>query len=186
MEGIGTSGTLHWNGTRLGDFIDDGNGGCVIYHFPTEGLNKAIAEQLPDLCTELYGEDATWMTPDLDSIVLHLADLADREKVFRNAWRRARKQGGTLVSAKGGKAAHYFTVSGTPTQAQAEGMILDALRRQGETGDFEVTVWVERPELNEGTDRPVRDKDVLVELRAFRKKADELDRKVKARLHALT
>lgn len=121
------------------------------------------------------------MTPDLDSVVLHLADLAEREKMLRNAWRRASRQGGAVVSAKVGGAMHCFVTRGVPTQAQAEDMTRDVLSRRGETGDCEVTVWDGRPNLDEGTDELVRDKEALAELRAFRKRADEIDRQARAR-----
>ena len=184
MEGLGTSGTLHWNGTRLGDFIDDGNGGCVIYRFPTAKLNQIIAKQLPSLCTDLYGPEATWMTPNLDIIVLHLADLADREKMLRNAWRRAGRRGGAVISVKVGRATHCFTTCGIPTPTEAEDMARDVLARMGETGSFEMTVWDSRPDLNEGSDEIVRDEEALAELRAFRKKVAELERDARTRFVA--
>lgn len=168
MEGLATSGTLYWNGKKLGNFADYGDGGCVSYRFPlSRDLSKLVAEQLPNLCAEVYGDDATWMTPSLDTLVLALCDLAETEKVLRSAFGRAKRQGKVLVTAKEGRTAYQTFAIGASVPDKD---ILDAVR-QAAPGCDEYRVWRTAPVLSEGDGERVRDDALCGRILAVEKDA---------------
>lgn len=95
-EGIGTSGTLYLNGKKLGEYCDYGDGGCPVYRFPHEGLNKLVIEQCQDLAVE-YGDG---IEIDLDLLVAVLADKNDAEKELRKMWRKCFASGKVLCHVR--------------------------------------------------------------------------------------
>lgn len=159
MEGVATSGTLYWNGKRLGDFVDDGNGGCVCYRFPCQReLSERIAEQLPNLCTDIYGPEAAWMTPDLDTLVLTLCDLAETERGIRREFGKIRRRGGrVLATARKGREGYHMLVA---NELASDDDILAAAKRSV-PGCDEYRVWRKAPVLSEKDDERVTDKALL-------------------------
>jgi hypothetical protein len=139
-EGIGTSGNLVWNGRKLGEFVDYGDGGAPVYRFPTKELEAAIASQVPEVGS-------------LDSLVAKLADMTETEKWLRQGWRKASKAGRVLASASDGEG---NLVSCSYDPANSPEVIAFSLRQNAYKQGFdpdttEVVVWDKRPELDEGT-----------------------------------
>lgn len=138
-EGIGTSGTLHWNGRKIGEFVDYGDGGMPVYRFPTRELEAAIAEQAPEVGT-------------LDMLVARLADMMETEKWLRTGWRRANKAGRVFVSAQDADG-RLMSSSYDPSVSKSViefSFRQDAHREGFDPDTLEVRVWDALPTLDEG------------------------------------
>lgn len=138
-EGIGTSGILHWNGKRLGEFVDYGDGGCVTYRFPTRELEATIAEKLPEIGS-------------LDMLVAKLADMTETEKWLRSGYRKAKQEGRTFVSASdalGNVISCSYGATISPTIAEFS-LRQDAYRKGFDHETTVATAWEKTPTLNEG------------------------------------
>lgn len=138
-EGIGTSGILHWNGRKLGEFVDYGDGGMPVYRFPTKELEAAISEQAPEVGS-------------LDMLVAILADMTETEKWLRSGWRSAERAGRVFVSAQDGNG---HVMSASYDKAIGKDVIAfsfrqDAHRKGFDSDTLEVTVWDGKPELVKG------------------------------------
>lgn len=138
-EGIGTSGNLVWNGRKLGEFVDYGDGGAIVYRFPTRKLEAAIAEQVPEVGS-------------LDMLVSILGDMTETEKWLRTGWRKAEKAGRWFVSAKDGNG---NLMSCSYDKAVGKDAVVFSFRQSAHRKGFdadtlEVKVWEGRPELDEG------------------------------------
>lgn len=161
MEGVGTSGILHWNSKRLGEFVDDGNGGCVRYLFPfAHRLSELVAEQLPNLCAEIYGEEASWMTPDLDTLVLAICDLAETEKGLRRAFSKAKRDGKILVTGVEESGDYrLFAVPDTPAYVKAA--------KDRMAGCHDIHVWRKSPALSVRDGERVTDRKVADDVQTY-------------------
>lgn len=138
-EGVGTSGNLHWNGRKLGEFVDYGDGGATVYRFPTRELEAAIAEQLPEVGT-------------LDMLVAILADMTESEKWLRSKWRKAESSGRMLVSAQDGDG-HLMCASYDKSVSKSViefSFRQDAHRKGFDSDTLKVVAWDKAPKLDEG------------------------------------
>ena len=138
-EGIGTSGNLVWNNRKLGEFVDYGDGGAIVYRFPTRELEAAIAKQIPEVGS-------------LDMLVSILGDMTETEKWLRTGWRKADKAGRHFVSAKDGDgnlmSSSYDKAVGKDV---AEFSLRQNAHRKGfDASTLEVTVWEQLPCLDSG------------------------------------
>lgn len=156
-EGIGTSGNLVWNGHKLGEFVDYGDGGEPVYRFPTRELESAIASQAPEVGS-------------LDMLVAILADMTETERWLRQGWRRASKAGRVLASAKDGTG-NLMSCAYDPAighDAIAFSLRQNAHRKGFDADTTEVTVWDSLPTLDEGD--KVTSKEALKEAKAHQER----------------
>lgn len=138
-EGIGTTGNLYWNDQKLGEFEDYGDGGCIVYRFPTRELEATIAREVPEIGS-------------LDLLVCMLADMSETEKWLRTGWRKANKSGRIFASAKDDNR-RLMSCAYDPSIGKDTIEFLlrqDAYRNGFDADTTKVTVWDDKPELNEG------------------------------------
>ena len=139
-EGIGTSGNLVLNGRKLGEFVDYGDGGAIVYRFPTRELEAAIREQAPEVGS-------------LDMLVCILGDMTETEKWLRTGWRRAEKQGRLFVSAQdddGNLMSSSYDKSISKDVAEFS-LKQEALRKGLDPDTLKVQAWEILPTLDKGT-----------------------------------
>lgn len=148
MEGIGTQASVYFKGKRLGTWTDDGNGGCGRYDFDITRFKDAIAEQCADLVADwdTYG-GAFSFEADMDTLMCHLADMTETEKVYRKWW-RSHKDSTMVTGLCNGKTVACF-VPKDCTDGQAR--LLFARGTRGKRIDKEsIKIWHELPVMTEG------------------------------------
>lgn len=180
MEGIGTAGNLYWGSRKLGQFIDYGNGGMMDFRFPYEELDKAIRNECPNLTQEAFGYAPIGDMGGLETLVLHLANLVEREKSLRKAWKQAAAQGRVLVSAYVGNERHDFTLVGSnQNDYELRVSVEDYLSARNMTAD-RIEVWRSLPTIDEFP-QPV----TSTAAKAEAKRAAEFERDVQRRIREM-
>lgn len=90
-EGVGTQGTVFYNGEELGFWSNDGDGGMDRFEFPHDKLDQLVAEQ----CSDIAWDDGMGnvFDADLSMLLARLADLQDLEE----QWEELDRGGAAMV-----------------------------------------------------------------------------------------
>lgn len=95
-EGHGLSGDVWLNGTKLGHWSQDANGGCSFADFEIDTVDESVAKQCPEYSADVNG---IHFDASLDAVLTRLAAMKDDERGFKRAVRNGHT--GTIVVSDG-------------------------------------------------------------------------------------